>query len=489
MATRKSTPTASRKKTSAPPSASTARPLRTSLTCAQLRAAFLRLIRHPDLKAALELTQLTFYQRIFSVWVTFWLFLLQRIKTDSSLDGLVGDVHEGVADRIGKKAGARPLSQRLRSSATASLCDARKRLPQPLLVRALSAQTKEIWALAQGMDWHGLRVILLDGSTVRLRPYGNVSKHYPAHASGKAGYWCLMRVVVGFCLHSGVVVGSAFASKHVGEQALACSLLMQAALPSALYLGDRNFGVFRLVQAVVHGKANVLVRLTDVRARKILGKKRLIAGDYQVSWAHSANDTLQKECSAKPIEGRVMVVPLGGRGWRCRRLCLFTTLRDSQLYTLPELVELYGQRWQVEINLRYLKTQMNLHELGCKSADMDEKEWLAGLLAYNLIRTVMVAAAAQNHLSVLELSFSSARRRVLEFVRQLGMGHSHLSARWNKLLSALAARRLPKRKQPRQNEPRLQRLVCKKFKLLRGSRDAARRRLNRKPTPKPALKS
>jgi hypothetical protein len=488
MPIQKSTNTSPRKKISGAPASSHPQPLRTSLTSAQLLAAFLRLIRHPEIKATLHLTQVTFYERIFTVWVTLWLFLLQRIKADSSLDGLVCDVHNGVADRIGRKAARLPLSQRLRSNATTSLCDARKRLPLSVFITALAAQAKEIWAQAQGMAWHGLRLILLDGSTVRVRPYGNVPQRYPAHASGKSGYWCLMRVVVGFCLHSGAVVGTAFASKYIGEQALACCLLMQA-LPSALYLGDRNFGVFRIVQAIIHGKGHVLVRLTDVRARKVLGKKRLVPGDYQVAWVHSRNDTLQEGCSAEPIEGRLIVVLLGGRGWRCRRLCLFTTLLDNQLYPLSELVQLYGQRWHVEINLRYLKTQMSLRELRCKSADMDEKEWLAGLLAYNLIRSVMVAAAAQNNLSVQELSFSCARRRVLEFVRQLGMCHPHLSARWEKLLAALAACRLPKRKQPRINEPRLQRLECKKFGILRGSRDVARRRLNRKFIQKPALKS
>jgi hypothetical protein len=481
MSITKSTKTSSKRKS--PP------PLRTSLSSAQLLAAFLRLIAHPDLQAALKLTQITFYERIFTVWATLWLFLLQRLKTDSSLDGLVCDVHNGLADHIRPKTAARPPSQRLRSNATPSLCGARKRLPQSLFTAALAAQAKEIWAQAQGLSWHDLRVILLDGSTVRLRPEGDIAQRYPAHASGKSGYWCLMRVVVGFCLYSGAAVATAFASKHIGEQALACSLMISAPL-SALYLGDRNFGVFRIVQTARYAKSHVLVRLTDVRARKLLGKKRLVPGDYQVSWAHSCHDTLQEGCSAEPIKGRLIVVRLDRSGWPCKRLCLFTTLLDCQLYTLPQLVALYGQRWQVEINLRHLKTQMNLRQLKCKSADMCQKEWLAGLLAYNLIRSVMVGAAAQNNLSVQELSFSGARRRVLEFVRQWGAGQPHLSVCWKNLLTAIAAGcPLPKRKKPRPNEPRLQRLECKKFGILRGSRDAARRRLNKNFTPKTILKS
>jgi hypothetical protein len=488
MSTSQSAKKSTRKKPAAPHRSQTPE-LRAAPSLAQLLSAFLRLIRHPDVHAALMHTSLTFYDRLFSVWVCLWLFVLQRLKTDTSLEGLVADVHHGLADRVAaQKASCPPLSLRLRSTATPSLSDARQRLPQPLLSAALAAQAKEIWTQAQDLAWHGLRVILLDGSTVRLRPYGNVPQHYPAHARGQPGYWCLMRVVVGFCWHSGAAVATAFGSKYLSEQTLACSLLMES-LPASLYLGDRNFGVFRIVQTAVHAQVQVLVRLTDVRARKVLGKKRLVPGDYPISWVPSPNDTLQDLCSASPVAGRLIVVWLRRPGFRSKRLCLFTTLQDAQVYRLEQLVELYGQRWQVEINLRYLKTQMGLHLLQCKSAAMNQKEWLAGLLAYNLIRSVMVAAAAHHQISVYALSFSSARRWVLDFVRHLGMCLPHLPLRWEKLLATVSRCRLPKRRLPRPNEPRRQRLVCKKFPILRGSRAAARKQLNPTGTPKPTPKS
>src|SRR5258708_12478882 len=114
--------------------------------------------------------------------------------------------------------------------------------------------------------------------------YGDVPQRYPARAQGQPGYWCLMPVVVGSSWHSGAAVATALGSKYLSEQTLACSLLMEP-LPASLYLGDRNFVVFRIVQTAVHAHAQVLVRLTDVRARMVLGKKRLVPGDYQISWA------------------------------------------------------------------------------------------------------------------------------------------------------------------------------------------------------------
>ena len=60
-------------------------------------------------------------------------------------------------------------------------------------------------------------------------------------------------------------------------------------------------------------------------------------------------------------------------------------------------MDLYGLRWHIELNLRYLKTQMRLTQLECKSAAMAEKEWVAGLLAYNLIRAAMLCGLLAAH--------------------------------------------------------------------------------------------
>ncbi len=53
-------------------------------------------------------------------------------------------------------------------------------------------------------------------------------------------------------------------------------------------------------------------------------------------------------------------------------LYLFTTLVDPKI-TARELAEFYGLRWQVELNLRYVKTQLHLGFLECKSAEMARK--------------------------------------------------------------------------------------------------------------------
>ena len=85
---------------------------------------------------------------------------------------------------------------------------------------------------------------------MRLRPYGDIARRFPPNGNQarSAPYWCLMRVVVGFCARSGAALACAHGSLFRSEQLLACRMMLRPPLGACLYVGDRNFGVFRIVQ-------------------------------------------------------------------------------------------------------------------------------------------------------------------------------------------------------------------------------------------------
>jgi hypothetical protein len=290
-------------------------------------------------------------------------------------------------------------------------------------------------------------------------------------------YWCLMRVVVCFCALSGAALDCALGSLHVSEQVMACRIILDS-IARCLFIGDRNFGVFRVVQAARQAGQQVLLRLTDRRARKLLGRA-LRVGDHALSWKPSHHDQLQPACSKDPVDGRLLVVRLQRNGFRSQRLCLFTTLPNTADYPVDELVRLYGLRWHIELNLRYLKAQMDLVQLEAKSPDMARKEWLAGLLAYNLIRAAQLCAALQQGISPLTLSFCSVRRHLQCWLRQFGRTQRQACMRWTKALQQMAQCLLPRRRKPRPNEPRAQRHLRLPYAPLYGSRANARRHLKK----------
>ena len=158
------------------------------------------------------------------------------------------------------------------------------------------------------------------------------------------------------------------------------------------------------------------------------------------------HDQCPEKLSKVPVAGRLIALQVNPRGFRSFTLCLFATLVDPQI-TARELAQLYGWRWQVELDLRYVKTQLDLHALECKSADMARKLWLAGLMAYNLVRAVMCAAAALSQQSVFGLSFSRSLKALRKWLPKAGKEAALKS--WKRLLHRMARFTLPKRKSPR----------------------------------------
>jgi hypothetical protein len=402
--------------------------------------------------------------------VTLWYLLFQRLNCDHSLDAAVADARAGGANGLNRK-----LSRQLLSDSTSSYSDARQRLPWQFLAQALHLQGSQISARTPKAVCKDLALVLLDGSTVRLRPQGDIPKQFTLqrNQNPKAAYWCLMRTVVSFCCWTGAALDSAMGSMKASEQALGCEIILRA-VRRCLFVGDRNFGVFRILQAVRQKKHHLLVRLTHARAGKLLGRK-LTWGDHSLNWSPSPHDQLDPTLSKDPVQGRLIVVQLKRPGFRSQKICLFTTLVDATQYPLEQLVQLYGLRWHIELNLRYVKSQMESGQLEARWADSARKEWLASLLAYNLIRAAMLCAALQKGIPPLTLSFSASRRRLEYWLRQFGRKKTTACASWNRILIQLAHCLIAKRSKPRPSEPRAQRHLRQPYPPLFGSRAKARK--------------
>lgn len=435
---------------------------------------FLQLLPHRALHNLPALKKLTFYERLFTPLVTLWYLLFQWLNHDHTLDAVLTDARAGGADRLNPK-----LSRKLVSSSTGPYSDARTRLPEEFLAQALRLQGSQITKQSPTTLWKNMGVALLDGSTVRLRPHEDIPKEFPPHSNQhqKKTYWCLMRVTVTFCALTGAALDCALGSTHRSEQALGCEIILRA-VGNCLFLGDRNFGVFRMVQTARHVHKHVLLRMTEVRAAKLLGAA-LRAGDFEVTWKPTRHDQLQPGCSQDPVQGRLIIQRLERPGFRPQWLCLFTTLTDPLQYPPAELVQLYGRRWHIELDLRYVKAQMDAGQLEVHSAAMARKEWMACLLAYNLIRAAMLCAAFSQDIPPLTLSFSACRRRLEFWLRDFGRTIADVLVSWERLLAEMGKCLLPKRREPRPNEPRAKRHVRESFPPLVGSRFQARKKLEK----------
>lgn len=410
-----------------------------------------------------------FYQRLFPPWVSLWGFVFQRLNPDHSCDAFVSYLNT-------QAAAGQPTSHSTRSESTAAYCKARQRLPVCVASKALRRSAEALQAeWGEAGRWHGFRVNLFDGSTLRLSASQPLSEHYGV-ASNQYGpsHWPILRLVAGFDLFCGAVWQVVEGPYRWGEHRLAC-LLIRSLGAGFLHIGDRGFGVYHLLQVIQASQSQALLRLKKTQARR-LGAGSLHSGcDLDRVWSPSRYDDCEPDLPSPAIAGRLIYLRLTKNGFRPIDLYLFTTLTDREAYPAAELVALYGQRWQAELNLRHVKTTLEMESLAGKSVDIVRKDLVLGLLAYNLIRGLIGLAAQQAQRLPLELSLARCWRRIVDSCYRLGV-HPSAGERQmalETLLERLGRCRLPKRKHER-FEPRAVWGKPRVYPTIKGSREQAR---------------
>jgi len=144
----------------------------------------------------------------------------------------------------------------------------------------------------------------------------------------------------------------------------------------------------------------------------------------------------------------------------------------------PRLAALYRARWYAEIDLRSLKQAMKMDVLRCKTPAMVRKEFWAHLLAANLIRGVMAAAARRGGLLPRQLSFQGARQMMDGFRVELNRATSgEVAGLVGVMLGAIATLRVGDR--PDRVEPRVVKRRPKPFPRMQEPRRDFKRRLKR----------
>ena len=385
------------------------------------------------------------------------------------------------ADQSCQDAVARGLSQRVALGQTACslnngpYCKARarlklgfvKRLGQEVGHRLTAAQT-HAWR------WRDREVKLVDGTTVSMPDTSANQATYPQSKAQKAGLgFPLARVVAIISLSCGAVLEWAVGpckGKGTGETAMLWALAPHFR-PSDVVVMDRYFSGYFLMAWLIQHQVDVVVRQHQIRVTDFRRGKRLGKRDHVVRWWRPRCPTWM---DAEEYE--TMPTSLELRETRMGDITLVTTFTNVKEVDKRELFALYKVRWQIELDLRSIKTVMQMEILRCKSPAMVEKEIAVHLLAYNLVRAIMAQAAAFGHVEPRKLSFKAA----LQLIRAFGDNLRHAPNTRRKvcvqiLLAGISQLRL--RDRPDRVEPRAVKRRPKPFPLLTKPRSDLKKAL------------
>jgi len=159
---------------------------------------------------------------------------------------------------------------------------------------------------------------------------------------------------------------------------------------------------------------------------------------------------------------------------------LVTSFLNPREVCKRELEVLFLQRWHVEVDLRHIKTTLGMESLSCKTPEMCEKELWIYMLAYNLIRLLMVQAAAHAGVLPRQLSFKHTLQVWIAWSqRQFLSDASEDTAGLFRLIAQIRVGNRPGR-----IEPRLVKRRPKPFSRLQTTRREARENIMKYGRPK-----
>lgn len=411
---------------------------------------------------------------VYSPLVTLWTFLSQVLSPDHSCRDAVARLRAFlIAD------GQTPCSPE-----TGPYCKARQRLPEKVCARLACEVGAALHEHASNCDLLGQRPIkLVDGTTVSMPDTAENQAAYPQSSSQKPGVgFPIARIVVLLSLSCGAALDMAigpYKGKNTGETALFREL-WRSVFPGDVILGDRYYASYWDLALLAKFGVDCVYRQHHLRLGERYRMRQLGEHDWLLRLPKPQRPTWMDEETydllGDSIEVREVRYRIDIRGWRVREMTIVTTLCDARDFRGEELARVYLARWQAEVDLRTIKTTMQMDVLRCKTPEMVRKEIWVHLLAYNLIRTVMADAAAQANIRPREVSFKGAWQ-TLGAYRPL-VEHAApeaLPMLYDSLLTAIASHRVGNR--PNRYEPRAVKRRPKPHDLLTTPRQEAKRRL------------
>ena len=319
-------------------------------------------------------------------------------------------------------------------------CQGRMRLPLGV-VQSLARETYQ--TISDSPDrqaehlWRGHRVLLIDSTSFSMPDTPELKRHFgqPGQQKPDCGF-PVAHLLMLFNARTGLAVDAIDAPLRTHEMSLA-SATHQRMSEGDLTIGDDSFGAYahlallaqrgmyglfpahhmRIVNFTPHRPSIEPGKVARSADAKGLPRSRWVESlgkeDQIVQWfkpAHKPGWISPRQWKQLPATLKVREIrrSVARPGFRPVTLTIVTTLLDPRQYPADDLMALRVRRWDVETDIRHLKTTMGMDILHCKTVEGVRKELWMFLLIYNLVRSVMLSAATRQEVEVSRISFASA---------------------------------------------------------------------------------
>jgi len=413
---------------------------------------------------------------IFCTSIVLWAFLAQVLRggKGAACAAAVADIATYMQQTGG----------RVPSGDTGDYCRARSKLNLAAL-RGLVVEAAQ--QLQDGADpswhWHGLHAKLIDGFTFTMPDTTDNQAQFPQQKSQRPGAGfpiaraCAVLSLATAAIHD-LNIGP-YEGKETGESALLRGIL-DCLKTGDVAVFDRCFCSFMMLAILQLRGVHFCARLHQRRPGDFRQGQRLGRDDHLVTWTRPIRPPWMSEELYQQIPETMTLrevrfqVTVPGR--RTETLIVVTSLIDPQTYSQKDIAELYGYRWNAELDIRDIKQTLGLDHVRCKTPDMVRRELWVTLLAYNLVRKLIATAAAVHGRQPRQLGFTLACQTLLSSWMLLATGACRdVRQLWRLALERIAANEVANR--PGRIEPRMIKRRRDHYPLMHDPRQKLRQAL------------
>ena len=343
---------------------------------------------------------------------------------------------------------------RRQSPSRGVVANARKRLPLAVWNKIVA------WLCQQSQErsepiarWRSHRVVAADGTCLTLPATEELCDTFGL-SKGNDGLrrYPLARLVCLSLLETMTVINYRLGCYTEDENSLLAGML-ESLRKGDILVADRHYAGANLYWNYMD---NGLEYLTQLHQRQIVSRlKRLWSyGEDDFVAKLKIGDVYRRRNPAMPkyIAARFIRTRACIRG-KYKTIWLVTSLLDAVQYPADEIAELYLKRWRIETLFGQLKVNFSADLLRSKTTDGVHKEVAARICAINIVRIIMLEAAAASRVDVMRISFVGAVRAIIAFAPALGLRSIwRLPMIYEAMLAEIASHLVPQR--PGRLEPR-----------------------------------
>ena len=436
---------------------------------------FADILTEDSIQEVLNEHGVTFRDRVYNPVTTIWGFLSQVLSEDHSCRDAVSRI---IAHRASN-------GKAVCSPSTASYCNARSRILTEVLRTLATGTADELQAIATDQwKWNRRSVFIFDGSNVSMPDTPENQAAYPQPPSQQPGLgFPLARIGVLLSLATGACHDLAIApykGKGTGETNL-FRRIYDALEPGDVVLADALFDDYFIACELRQRDVDIVAHAQYERTGSWAIENRP-DGDILVWQRPQKPRGMTREQYRNYPEQLLMrevSVDARDKNNRAKQFKVVTTILDESIDG-QEIGSLYERRWDGEVDIRSIKSTMQMDILRCKTPDMVHKEIWTHLLAYNLLRTMMAVAASESEddIEPRQISFKGAKQALTAFAPKIEVARPQdRSQLIDALLTTIAYHRV--RNRPGRWEPRARKRWPKRAAKLMQPRHIAKLPHNR----------